>query len=119
MVRTYPQETLGTTLLDVTHNNEKRRVYMRSRAGYLEVGEFTRGHLSQVAYEWPVHLHCIHLPADYSPDDLRRYFSLDEPYLADLMDDLDSKHVSYGYLNSVANRYVSFRPARQGLRSVP
>ena len=116
MTKTYPQETLGTTLLDITHANERRRVYAHGRAGYLEVGEFTQGPLTQALYEWPVHLHSIHLSADFPLEDVRQYFCLGEPYLADYMDELDTRHIPYGYLNSVMNKYVSFRPAKPQVR---
>ena len=112
MAKDYPHETKGTTLLDVTHENERRRVYLHRHVGYVEVGEFTQGPITQLLYEWPVHVHCIHLPKDSVPDDLTKYFSVGEPFLADYMDELDARQESYGYLNTVANRYVSYRPAR-------
>lgn len=110
MKSSYPQENMGVTLLDVTYAKERRRVYVQNRMGYLEVGEFTRGPLTQKLYGWPVHLHCMHLPSNFPIEELQEFFLLGEPFLADYMDELDAKGVPYGYLNSVTSKYVSYRP---------
>ena len=112
MTSTYPQETVGTTLLCVTHYGEYRRVYMRKRKGYLEVGELTQGIVTQEVYQSDAHLHAIHLPLEFPEEYLLDFFKEDEPFLADYMDALDAKGIAYGYLNSEANKYVCYRPAR-------
>ena len=112
MTSTYPQETVGTTLLCVNDNGEFRRVYTRKRKRYLEVGEFTRGIVTQGIYQSPAHLHAIHLPLDFPEEELLEFFKEGDPFLADYMDALDIEGLTYGYLNGAENQYVSFRPAR-------
>ena len=112
MTSTYPQETVGTTLLCISDNGEYRRVYMRKRKGYMEVGELTRGIVTQEIYQSDAHLHAIHLPLDFPEEDLVEFFKEGEPFLADYMDALDEEGITYGYLNNEENKYVCFRPAR-------
>ena len=126
---TYPQESVGVTLLSCEHGGERRRVFVRRRGTRLEVGEFTRGPLTCELYDAPAHHHCIQLGASASgalaqtlselqgipkeqgiADLLRAYFAHGEKFLADLMDLLDGESVPYGYLNSMMGKYVAYRP---------
>ncbi len=111
MTTTYPQETLGTTLLDTTSNGERRRVYLRLMGPLVEVGEFTSGPLTQELYHAPAHIHSIHLRNEGTLDEPQAFFLEDEPFLADYMDHLDDLNVPYGYMNTMMGRYVSYRPA--------
>lgn len=116
MASSYPQETLGTTLLSVDHEGESRRVFVVERRGYIEVGEFTRGPLTRELYDDPAHYHAIHVDVD-APVLYKGFFMEGEPFLADLMDAYDAQGVSYGYLNTTANHHASFRPPREPLFS--
>ena len=111
MRRTYPQEAVGETLIEVHEDDERRRVFLRHRRSYLEVGEFSRGALTEETYDAPVHYHCVQLEPSLETN-AKAFFSRDEPMLTDYMDELDREGVSYGYLNDMAGRYVSYRPAR-------
>ena len=129
----YPQESMGSTLLLVNRFEEYRRVFLR-RAPHgseadalLEVGEFTRGELTQDVYGTQTHYHCVRLSDDEvtemslaltealattqsTPEGLLAdYFEEEQRFLADLMDDLDRWFVSYGYLNYEADGLVSYR----------
>lgn len=106
----YPQLGMGTTLVDVCDEGERRRVYALVHPSYVEVGEFTCGALTEQAYEAPAHVHSVQLPATSDLDAIERYFSEGEPLLADYMDLLDAQGVSYGYLNSHPGKYVAYRP---------
>lgn len=110
MEKKYPQEYVGTTLLEVESAGEYRRVFMRPKLDCYEVGEFTKGPLTQSIYNAPAHLHCIHVQ-DCNQDELQAFFGGGEPMLSDLMDELDTQGVPYGYLNSMMGQYVSYRPA--------
>ena len=129
----YPQESLGSTLLLVDRLGEYRRVFLRgapheSEADpMLEVGEFTRGELTQDVYGAQTHYHCVRLSDEEvaemslaltetlattqsTPEGLLAdYFEEEQRFLADLMDDLDRWFVSYGYLNYEADGLVSYR----------
>lgn len=109
---TYPQQTLGTTLLATTSGTEDRRVYLCKRVGYVEVGELTLGTLTRDLYDAPAHLHCIHLDDEDVPRDLSSFFSSNDLYLVDLMDALDERGVPYGYLSNEGGRHITYRPAR-------
>lgn len=112
MSRSYPYDTLGTTLVQEYNGDERRRVYLKKRLGYVEVGEFTVGILTQAVYNTPAHLHSVHLRGSAGVQIAIEYFSKGNGLLSEFMDELDRKGVAYGYLNSVAGEYVSYRPAR-------
>lgn len=131
MQHTYPQETIGTTLVDVTEQLEHRRVYTRKHAEQLEVGELTRGPLTQQCFDAPAHVHCVHLspraqqacaqalrnlmggPQRLGIEGLLGlYFSDGARMLTQLMDDLDAWGIAYGYLNIHVGSHVSYRPVR-------
>lgn len=125
------QESACTSLLESESSGEFRRVYVRHRKEGLEVGEFTRGPLTEAIYGGPTHSHCtfivgvsmqslvnvlvftLGVPGERDVDHLLAlFFKGGEPFLADLMDLLDKERVSYDYLNSVEGGHVSYRPAR-------
>lgn len=112
MEESYPQETLGTTLIDVAIRGERRRIYLHQRLEYWEVGEFTQGPLTQEVYGAPVHLHCVHLANDEIARKAAHFFKDGEYFLADYMDSLDEQGIAYGYLNNHEGGRVSYRPAR-------
>lgn len=110
-MKEYPQETLGTTLLNDIVEGEYRRVYAVTRKGFLEVGEFTKGPLTEALYNAQVHLHTIQIYHESAIKELKAFFAGGCPYLADYMDDLDARGIPYGYMNSMVGKYVSYRPA--------
>ncbi len=110
-MKEYPQETLGTTLLNDVVEGEYRRVYAVARKGFLEVGEFTKGPLTEALYNAQVHLHTIQIYHESAIKELKVFFAGGCPYLADYMDDLDARGIPYGYMNSMVGKYVSYRPA--------
>lgn len=113
MSLTFPQEVAGRTLLEVSSGDEKRRVFSRSHKTYHEVGEITRGALTQEIYNAPEHHHSVHLRDGSAVEYAQRFFDHGEPFLIDLMDKFDEKGISYGYLNSVMGKHVAYRPARR------
>lgn len=112
MERTYPQETLGTTLVEQDLGSEWRRVYLVERERRTEVGELSKGDITQATYGAPVHLHCVHLYEPAAVEFARAFFAQGDLYLADLMDALDERDLPYGYLNNEPGKFVSYRPAR-------
>ena len=116
MIRTYPQEFVGETLIEARDADESRRVFLRCRSDYVEVGEFSRGTLTQEAYGTPVHFHCVQV-APVHEAHARAFFSHETLMLADYMDRLDGEGIPYGYLNDIAGKYVSYRPAGHGALS--
>lgn len=112
----YPLESVGTTLLDTTEDGERRRVYMRERAGGIEVGELSYGPLTQAIFDAEERHHCVHLPCEERAVVEKVLETMGEGLcLVDLMDELDARDVPYGYLNSIAGQCVSYRPARKSI----
>lgn len=105
--------TEGTTLAEQKVGKEYRRVFMRNHGSMLEVCEYSRGPQTRTCYEAPAHRHAVHLFGPDLEELVTSCFATGEECLADLMDELDSKHVPYGYLNTSVGRYVSYRPARR------
>lgn len=112
MTQECPQETMGTTLLARESGEDFRRVYLLKRNGYVELGEFSRGPLTQGTFGAPTHAHSLHLEDMSLEEDLKAFFAAGEPQLADLMDELDAQNIPYGYLNSTTGSHVSYRPAK-------
>ncbi len=110
MAESYPQETIGTTLLSTSSGGEYRRVYMRTRPAGIELGEFTKGPLTQEYYGAPTHHHSVQLQGDALAGYIKSYFKNKDIFLADFMDVLDSQHITYGYVNSMQGEYVTYRP---------
>lgn len=128
MTGSYPQETVGITLFEDYAIDERRRVFMRHHMNRLEVGEFTRGNLTEGIYGEQTHFHCLHLDdeaqrlcaarlaLEVSDGDegalgafLHNYFDASRT-LADLMDELDRLGVAYGYLNVRDGGHIRYRP---------
>lgn len=127
----YPQETMGRTLVAHAGGDEWHRIYALERPSYLEVGEFTRGSFTMVLYDAPSHAHCVQL-GDVQQDQcarlladlvgrakdeglyslLHRFFAEEHSHLVDLMDALDDHGIPYGYLNTAEGSYIAYRPAR-------
>ena len=110
--RTYPYDDLGYTLLQEDDGGERRRVYRIQRKGYVEVGEFTVGDLTQSIYGTKTHLHSVHVDEAPALQLAEDYFADGDKFLADYMDELDERGIAYGYLNCMPGKYVSFRPAK-------
>jgi|GEM_PF-3184062 len=109
-------EMVGTTLAEQAVGSEYRRVFMRNRGPVLEVCEYSRGPQTQDCYEASAHHHAVHLFEPGLEALVTSCFASGNEQLADLMDKLDQKDVPYGYLNTSAGRYVSYRPARRMCR---
>ncbi len=115
MEHVYPQETIGHTLYEEFEDGELRRVYKRGHEGWIEIGEFTRGPLTQNMYGAPAHLHCIHVDNEHLERiQVEKFFEKGSPFLVDYMDELDEQGIPYGYLNCEMDSHVSYRPARRG-----
>ena len=104
----YPLLHVGTTLVDTTEDGERRRMYVRERAGGVEVGELSCGPLTQAVFDAQERHHCVHLSQEARGVVDEVVGSMGEDLcLADLMDELDVRGIAYGYLNSVAGQCVS------------
>ena len=110
-------ESMGTTLAEQRLGTEYRRVFMRNRGPLLEVCEYSRGPQTQTCYESASHHHAVHLSDSGLEELVASCFATGEEHLVDLMDKLDKENVPYGYLNTSAGRYVSYRPARRAPRT--
>ncbi len=110
MTTTYPQETVGTTLVLVVSKGEYRRVYLRERTAGIEVVEFTKGPLTQELYDAPTHHHSIKLQGDALAGYVKSFFRKGNLFLVDLMDEFDKLNIPYGYLNNMEGQYVTYRP---------
>ena len=117
MERTYPQETMGITLYIECTNTDLRRIYLKRRASYVEVGEFSKGVVAQEVFGVPAHVHCVQLRCATTEGLCKDYFANGGTDLAGLMDVLDERGIDYGYLNNVGNSYVSYRPAASVMAS--
>lgn len=113
MGKTYPYDTLGTTLAEEYNGNERRRVYLKERLGYTEIGEFSVGVLTEAIYNAPTHLHSVHLRGSSQTQIAIEYFTKGNELLSEFMDELDRRGIAYGYLNSMTGKYVAYRPARR------
>lgn len=111
MHRNYPYDTLGTTLAQEYNDGERRRVFLKKRAGYIEVGEFSVGVLTRAIYNAPTHLHSVHLRGSSGPKIAIEYFAKGKTLLSEFMDELDRRQISYGYFNSTPGQNVSYRPS--------
>ena len=111
MKRTYPQETMGITLYVEHSDSDLRRIYLKRRIAYVEVGEFSKGYAAQEVFGVPAHVHCVQLHSKEGEELCKQYFASGGTELAGLMDKLDAHGIAYGYLNNVGNSYVSYRPA--------
>ncbi|MDO4806934.1 MAG: hypothetical protein Q4A07_06775 [Coriobacteriales bacterium] len=103
-------ETLGTTLVEDRVGKEYRRVFMVDRKYALDVGEYSYGPQTQLAYESLTHHHVVHLTNRGLAELVESCFAAGAEYLTDLMDELDAKGIPYGYLNTIPGKYVAFRP---------
>lgn len=110
MTCTYPQESIGTTLVHNVSAGEYRRVYVRNRPAGLEVCEFTKGPLTEEMYDAPTHLHSMQLQGDALAGYVKSFFLKNDLFLADLMDEFDKLNIPYGYLNTMEGEYVTYRP---------
>ncbi len=120
------QDAVGSTLCDVEHGGERRRMYVRMRRGTTEVGEVSCGPLTRMVFDAEEQRHCVHLSRESRAklaarlggasagleQALARHVSSEGLFLADLMDELDGWGIPYGYLCSVTGKCVSYRPAR-------
>lgn len=112
MVQNHPFETLGTTMVEEHVGREYRRVFLADRGYVLDVGEYTRGPLTQQTYGTPTHHHVVQIARRDLAGLVESCFNGGEGYLADLMDELDAKDIPYGYLNTIPGRYVAYRSHR-------
>lgn len=110
MNRVYPQETIGTTLLQQSEFSERRRVFVNRRNNYIEVGEFTKGPHTQEFYGAPCHYHAVHVFVEDAVELARKFFTRDDACLADYMDILEAQKISYGYLSNEPGKLVAYRP---------
>ena len=110
MEKAYPQETIGVTLVLQEDRGELRRVFMRWRSDFLEVGEFSKGPVTDGVYGSPVHLHCAQLRGVQAEALAQGFFLGGSAFLADFLDELDRLGVPYGYLSTVLGDSVAFRP---------
>ena len=106
----YPQETMGTTLVIAMNGDEWRRVFLRERGGLLEVGEFTRGPITRFYYDAPVHYHCTYVPGLHLKACVKEFFEEDsDRELLDLIDRLNDLGISVGYVDVQMGKFARYR----------